>query len=167
MSEAKRGRTARVASYFGRRIGNTFITKVGRDALTGSASEAKAALRIDRVSRDEARGALWGRYEDGGRARFGDMAHERGLTESDLQTLEQMRLRQFHMLALIAAFALLAGGAIPFFTSDWLITFSGLVFGMFSLIFLMIGLRHDFAAWQIRQRRFGGIREYINDRWGR
>ena len=73
----------------------------------------------------------------------------------------------FRAMCAVSGIALLLGAAIPLLTDDWLIMMSGLIFGLFSLVFLAVGLRHDLAAWQIRNRRFGGIREYVEDRWGR
>lgn len=165
MSAEKPSRTARVTSYLGRRFGNPFINRVGRDAVTGSAEEARSALRIKRVDKEEARGAIRGRYSDGGRARFAHLAQEQGLSDRDLEEMAHMRVTQFRMMCLVSLVSLVIGAAIPFFTDDRLISVSGLIFGLFSLVFLMIGLRHDFAAWQIRNRRFGGIREYFEDRW--
>jgi len=165
MSGEKPSRSSRITSYFGRRVGNPFINRVGRDAISGSVDEARSVLRADRVSREEVQGAIRGRYPDGGRARFVMMAEERGLSAADLTAMERMRVTQFRMMVAVSLVSLIAGAAIPFLTDDWLISVSGLIFGLFSLLFLMIGLRHDFAAWQIRNRRFGGIREYFEDRW--
>jgi hypothetical protein len=165
VSAEKPSRTARITSYLGRRFGNPFINRVGRDAVTGGAEQAKSALRITRVDKEEARGAIRGRYKDGGRARFAEMARERGLSDRDLEEMAHMRVTQFRMMVLVSLVSLIAGAAIPFFTDDWLISISGFIFGLFSLVFLMIGFRHDFAAWQIRNRRFGGIREYFEDLW--
>lgn len=159
-------RTERVTGYFRRRIGNPFINRVGRDALTGSAAEARSVLRAEKISRDEVRSAMNGRYADGGRERFQDLMRERGLSERDLAPLERMRSNQFLWMCLISLVTLLLGASIPFMTDDPLITVSGLIFGLFSLVFIMIGLRHDFSAWQIRNRRFGGVREYVSERWG-
>ena len=30
-----------------------------------------------------------------------------------------------------------------------------------ALVFLVLGVRHDFSRWQIEQRRFGGFMEYL------
>ena len=161
------GRISRIGGYFGRRVGNPFISRVGRDTLTDGAGQAGHVLRPARISREEARGALRGRYEDGGRARFAQLMAQEGLKERDLSELERMRVRQFRAMCAISALALLLGAAIPILTDDGLIMKSGLILGLFSLVFLAIGLRHDLAAWQIRNRRFGGILEYVHDRWGR
>lgn len=163
----KQGRIARVGGYFGRRVGNPFITRVGRETLYGGATEARGVLRPERVSREEARGAYHGRYEDGGRARFAQVMAQQGVPERDLAGLEATRVRLFRFMAALSLLTLTLGAAIPFLTEDWLIMISGLIFGLFSLVFLAVGLRHDLAAWQIRNRRFGGIREYLEDRWGR
>jgi len=163
----KRGRIARIGGYFGRRIGNPFVRSVGRDTLYGGADQARSVLTPERVSRSEAEAAFRGRYEDGGRARFAQLMAQQGVPERDLARLEGMRTRQFRVMCAMSLLALGLGAAVPFFTDDWLIMISGLIFGLFSLVFLAIGLRHDFAAWQIRNRRFGGIRDYIEDRWGR
>lgn len=165
--EQKRSRIARVGGYFGRRIGNPFINQVGRDTLYDGADEARNALRPERVSRAEVHGAYQGRYPDGGRARFAQVMAQQGVPERDLPHLAAMRARLFHTMCVIGLITLCLGTAVPFFTDDWLIMISGLIFGLFSLIFFLIGLRHDFAAWQIRNRRFGGIREYLQDRWSR
>lgn len=165
--EERPGRAARFGGYFGRRVGNPFINRVGRDTLSEGADRAGHVLRPERVSREEARGALRGRYEDGGRARFAQLMSEKGVREGDLLELERMRVRQFRSMCVISAIALLLGASIPFLTDDPLIMMSGLILGLFSLVFLAIGLRHDLAAWQIRNRRFGGILEYAQDRWGR
>lgn len=168
MSETERpGRVRRVGSYFGRRVGNPFITRVGRDTLSGGAASAHGVLRPERVSPDEVRGAIRGRYPDGGRARFEEVMRESGIGPEDLPELERMRMRQFRAMCLISLLALLLGASVPLFTQDWLIRISGLIFGLFSLVFLAVGLRHDLSAWQIRHRRFGGIREYVEERWGR
>lgn len=164
---AKKGRIARVGGYFGRRVGNPFINRVGRDTLYEGADQARGVLRPERVSREEARGALHGRYEDGGRARFAQVMAQQGVPDRDLKGLEENRIRLFRFMVALSGLTLALGAAIPFLTDDWLIMISGLIFGLFSLVFLAVGLRHDFAAWQIRNRRFGGIREYVEDRWGR
>jgi hypothetical protein len=163
----KGGRVSRVGSYFGRRVGNPFISRVGRESLSDGVSEAGGVLKPERVTREEVSGAIRGRYADGGRERFAQLMQEQGLGVADLPRLEGMRTRQFHAMCVISAIALLLGAAVPFFTDDYLIMISGLIFGLFSLVFLAIGLRHDFAAWQIRSRRFGGMREYLEERWGR
>lgn len=163
----REGRMSRIGGYFGRRIGNPFISRVGRETLTGSAEEARSALMPERITREEARSAILGRYPDGGRARFAQLMAQRGVHERDLHVLERMRVRQFRAMCTVSLIALLLGAVIPFLTDDGLIMMSGLIFGLFSLVFLTIGLRHDLAAWQIRNRRFGGIREYVEDRWGR
>lgn len=166
-ADQKRGRIARIGGYFGRRVGNPFITRVGRDTLYEGADQARGVLRPERVSREEARGAYHGRYEDGGRARFAQLMAQKGVPDRDLPGLEANRVRLFRFMVLLSVVTLTLGAAIPFLTDDWLIMISGLIFGLLSLVFLTIGLRHDFAAWQIRNRRFGGIREYLEDRWGR
>jgi hypothetical protein len=163
----KPGRAKRVGSYFGRRVGNPFISRVGQETLSTGAGQARSVLKPERVTSQEVRGAIRGRYADGGRSRFQELMRENGLSAADLPRLEVMRTRQFRAMCLVSALALLIGAAVPFFTDDWLITISGLIFGLFSLVFLAVGVRHDFAAWQIRERRFGGLREYLDLRWGR
>ena len=50
MSGAERpGRAARIGGYFGRRIGNPFISRVGRDTIADGADQAgRVVRRIDR-----------------------------------------------------------------------------------------------------------------------
>jgi len=163
----KPGRVKRVGSYFGRRVGNPFISRVGRETLSTGAVEARGVLKPERISQQEVRGAIQGRYADGGRLRFEDLMRHNGLGADDLPRLEAMRTRQFRAMCVVSGLSLLLGAGVPFFTDDWLIMISGLIFGLFSLVFLTVGVRHDFAAWQIRERRFGGLREYLDQRWGR
>jgi hypothetical protein len=163
----KKGRIARVGGYFGRRVGNPFINRVGRETLSGGVDQARSVLKPERVTREEARSAYHGRYEDGGRARFSQVMAQQGVPDRDLPVLEASRVRLFRFMAALSLLTLVMGAVIPFLTDDWLIMISGLIFGLFSLVFLAIGFRHDFAAWQIRNRRFGGIREYVEDRWSR
>lgn len=167
MSEdVKKGRGKRVAGYFGRRIGNPFIQKVGRETMEGSRDVVRRTFRVEKLSREEVRNGIQGRYKDGGRQRFREMYSSRGLGESDLDGLARNRERQALAMTAVAVFALISGAAAPFFTDVFVISLSGLVFGVFSLAFLAIAFRHDYAAWQIRARRFGGVREYIDARWG-
>lgn len=168
MSNAeKKGLTRRIGGYFGRRFRTPHVGSIGGDLLRGGSDEARKSLEIKRIDRAEVLNAYRGRYSDGGVARFSEMADEYGLSDDDLLILESERVRQFQIMCVFAAVCFVVGFLFPFLTSDLLIVASGFVFGIFSLVFLVIGLRHDFAAWQIRNRRFGGLREYLDIRWGR
>lgn len=166
MAEKKKTRTRRLAGYFGRRIGNPFIQRAGREGLTTSYEGARSSLSVEKISPDEVRNAYRGRYKDGGRERFRESFSGSGLSEEDLTVLASNRRAQAFIMVVAAAFALFAGAAMPFFTTIFVISLSGLVFGIFSLLFLAIAFRHDYAAWQIESRRFGGVKEYIDIRWG-
>ena len=43
---------------------------------------------------------------------------------------------------------------------------SGFGIFIFSLVFAAIALRQDFVAWQIRERRFGSLKDYLEGKFG-
>ena len=68
--------------------------------------------------------------------------------------------------ACVAAAALaLAGAAAPLLAQAGSTTLAGLTFGPPIVAMLMAALQSDHAAWQISQRRFAGLAEYVRMRW--
>ena len=68
--------------------------------------------------------------------------------------------------ACVAAAALaFAGAAAPLLAQAGSTTLAGLTFGPPIIAMLMAALQSDHAAWQIGQRRFAGLAEYVRMRW--
>ena len=68
--------------------------------------------------------------------------------------------------ACVAAAALaFAGAAAPLLAQAGSTTLAGLTFGPPIVAMLMAALQSDHAAWQISQRRFAGLAEYVRMRW--
>ena len=58
-----------------------------------------------------------------------------------------------------------AGAAAPLLAQAGSTTLAGLTFGPPIIAMLMAALQSDHAAWQIGQRRFAGLAEYVRMRW--
>ena len=165
MSVEKNGFMARrargAARYIARRFGNPFINRVGRDVLTAGVAGAKSAMIPGKFDLDEFRAGLSGRHNDGGAARFAEKVLEEGITDGLLLRMARNRRR--------SARAMLASAVIFLMTGAYLMVSApvarDMVFGFstaFSaLVFVALGIRHDFSRWQIENRRFGGFREYL------
>lgn len=147
--------------YISRRFGNQFINKVGKDSLTGSYQAAKDTLKIKTASREELLGGFYGRYADGGRARFTQMMHMKGIKEDELPGMAAV-CRRDALITFAGGVLFLAIGAWSILNAAPAFTFIYTISTMVvSLVLFAVGLRHDFARWQIEQRRFGGFREYF------
>jgi hypothetical protein len=125
-----------------------------------------ASLR-DGWSRVKARPDKWdpagyrGRYPDGGRAAFRRAMETKGIAESQLPEIASGWRRQagtyfagsLAMFALTVAIALTEGTVFGF----------ALAFGAFcmALLLLAMGLAADFSRWRVRERRMGGLAEYL------
>lgn len=165
MSDEKKGMIRRAGDggvrYISRRFGNQFINKVGKDNLTGSYQAAKKTLSIKPISKEELLGGFYGRYTDGGRARFTQMMHMNGIKEAELPTIAGLRRRDA-LITFAAAVLFLVIGAFSIAAADpaYLFIYISST-AIVSLVLFAVGIRHDFARWQIEQRRFGGFHEYF------
>ena len=150
--------------YFKRRIGNEFINKVGRDNMTSSYSAAKNALKPQRVSKSEIEAALNGRYEDGGRERFETLVREKKLDAPALADLMVSHKRNATISLGIAGLTLVLGVVAILSVGIMHSLLYALLTLVVILMFLALSVRHDYARWQIANRRFGGLREYFGAR---
>jgi len=165
MSEKKKGFLARravgTARYVGRRFGNQFINKVGRDSLSKGAQRAKATLTPSEVDPDDFRAGLDGRYSDGGVKRFRDVMRTSNVSDDDLAGLAKSRRRAGIMMFVAAGGFLLLGSWMMINAEGFNQVVFGLVTALMSFLFVTIGINHDFSRWQIEQKRFGGFKEYL------
>lgn len=150
--------------YISKRFGNEYIKEVGRDNLKGSYEAAREAMRLEKISKDELKRGIYGRYADGGRSRFKQVMSEQGVKEEDLPTMVVERRRNA-LIMFLSAIGFLAFGAWSIFGSG---TDHILIYVMStliaSLILFALSLRHDFARWQLENRRFGSFAEYFVNR---
>jgi len=165
MSEKKKGFLARraegTARYVGRRFGNQFINKVGRDSLTKGAQHAKHTLTPREVDPEDFRAGLEGRYADGGVARFKAVMEASGVDDESLPGLAKYRRRAGLMMFAAAGGFLFLGAWMIIGAQGFNQVLFGFVTAFMSLLFVTIGINHDFSRWQIEQKRFGGFKEYL------
>ncbi|MEW5425221.1 hypothetical protein [Amorphus sp. 3PC139-8] len=124
-----------------------------------------AASRIQLSLPDYSSSELEGHYPDGGRARFIAAATERGLGPAELDHKRRKWLVEARIL-LTASILFFLGGflwLIPADSAFELVMCVGFFGGAVAV--LSLAFRADFAAWQIRERRFGSVREYLDARF--
>jgi hypothetical protein len=152
------------AGYIKRRFGNEFITRVGRESVTSSYSAAKEAIQPARVSRNEIEKGLEGRYKDGGRERFSQLAKERHLSSETLDIMAQRHKTNACLIGGAAVFTLGIGTWSIFTSSGSDKLVAAALTLVISMLFGAFFMRFDFSRWQIENRRFGGFREYLQSR---
>lgn len=153
-----------LGGYFKRRLGRSEYGRLNQ--VAGEANEdARKALTPGEVSKEEALSAWRGRYDDGGRARFAAVMQEQQIDENDIREREKM-LRQSGVVYVIGSVLTSAGMVYWSLNSYGVMSTVGLLaFVAVILMFLALAFRSDLAAWQIRERRFAGIREYFSRRF--
>ncbi len=165
MSDNKDGFFARkakgTAKYVGRRFGNQFSNKVGRDSLKLSAERARATMIPTEIDPKDFRAGLEGRYEDGGISRFSQAMRDAGIPEAYLPILARQRRRASIIMFAAAAGFLLFGASMIIRADGFNDGLFGFATAFMSLLFMAIGINHDFSRWQIHHRRFGGFKEYL------
>ena len=147
--------------YIGKRFGNRFINEVGREAMKSSVALAKETILPKKADPEEIRSGYHGRYKDGGKARFQQMVVEENLSENRLDELAYDLRNQARVVFCSGLFFLLLGVFISFTGESWSALRNGLGTSLASLIFIALGLRQDFCRWQVEERRFGALREYL------
>lgn len=142
------------------------VAGASRHILRQGARGTLESLKPQKVSRQEIMGAIAGRYGDGGRARFAEMVELRQVSDRDIEKLIASNRR---------AVLVFIGGAILFLAIgvgsmiagvSLLSILGGFATSLVSFIFIAIALRADFSAWQLAERRFGGLSEYFDARFG-
>lgn len=155
----------RIGGYLSRRAMISQTSHIRRGVVNEMYSEATENFRPRPVSRQDILGGLNGRYEDGGVQKFKESVAAAGLKPSDLESIYIQRRNQAWMMWGSSLVSLFAGVIMPFiWPLTWVSAGSGVAMVLFSFIFLVVGLVHDFSAWQIAQQRFGGVLEYLRSR---
>jgi Zn-dependent protease with chaperone function len=157
---------------FLKRVGNYGSRRVLPDAMASNAkSNAKSsiaaaidALRPNAVDPDELRSGYIGRYADGGRARFEKMVAKSGLDGGQLDMMAKHN-RKLFILFLMSGLAGLAMGFYMMFTEEIMVMIlSGAAVCIVGLTMIATAVRYEFICWQITNRRFGGFREFLDQK---
>lgn len=167
MSEKeKQGFLSRVGTYGKRRVQGGYEHRRSKLNLNASYSLAKEALKPQKITKEEALTAIKGRHEDGGVARFAEEMATHEIPDEELPIREKEHLRLAYIYAAAAAFSL-GFGLYSLFTAEWGFHVAMAAIGpLIMLLFTALAARHDYSAWCIRERRFGGLADYLNSRWG-
>lgn len=170
MSDVKntkeRGIGARIAGWATGKVRGPEHRAVGRGSLTGGLVAARDMLRPAPLDSGDFMAGLRGRHADGGVARFRAHMREGGTDARELPGIESTHRSISRSYAAMTLVCVLAA---VLYVSRFPGIFSGLgamVLMLFGFAFLAVSVRHDFAAWQIRVRRFAGFREYLDLRFG-
>ncbi|MEP3667729.1 MAG: hypothetical protein ABJN42_13475 [Roseibium sp.] len=158
------GRIRRMSGHFKERVRLGNQAETSRHILSEGKNDALSAIRPNPLDARDALAGLRGRYKDGGRAQFAQMVRDAGLSDQDLEKLRQGHLK-FRLTYGITFVLALAGGMLSVLFSGELITIlGGGAFAVLSIVFAALAAKGDYSAWQIGQRRFGGFRDYIENR---
>lgn len=162
----KLGKRKRVLGWALRRA-NADAVITGAKAASSIGKEVwNSTFKPLEIDKDEAKAGYEGRYRDGGWKRFADMVAASRLTEADLRD----KVRDWRNQAIIflagAFLMLIAGLAWMIFNRSGFSAFVGLAsLSLFAALVALSG-KCDYSAWQIENRRFAGLREYIHARIG-
>ncbi|MDF1670174.1 MAG: hypothetical protein P1U83_11215 [Roseovarius sp.] len=154
-SEPRASRARRAAGFFARRgrVDKAFeASKLGADFI-GDLADRVRPKALDTKG-------LTGRYEDGGIARFQEMARDMSELELERQ-YEGWRMQRvcFQYAALVAVLAIPVG--LIFFGIGRIVVISLAALFLFAIF---RAVRADFFAWIIEQGRFGGFFDYLTTR---
>lgn len=150
-----------IASYAKNRVGSQTAFNALHKNVRESAKQARSTLTPRAASHDEIVSSFRGRHSDGGKAAFKARMTDMGLSEADLNTMAMGRRTSAFILQ--AAGLLFLTIAIHGFTiSDTPLALGSTISVLGAAMLLqLIGGKLHFEAWQIRERRFGGLREFL------
>lgn len=166
--KAQAGKPGVLRRFYGwgqRRLLHPALAEASHGSVRDAGATALSALKPLSIERDDLSGGYRGRYADGGVARFWEIAKELGLTEENLDVLSTFHRLQCVLNAAAGLAALCLGLGMAFFGTLGVVRLGGVAFLIFALVFLAGFIRHDFADWQIRQRRMAGLSAYLAARF--
>ncbi|MEY8799510.1 hypothetical protein AB9K35_04220 [Leisingera sp. XS_AS12] len=157
---------SRVGTWGKNRFRKPELIALSRRNVRSATTAALDAMKPARFDRSEFMKGYHGRYQDGGRARFAQVVSESKLSEAHIRGMDIQHFR----IALIFAAASVASIGFGLYTlivgTGLLSLLSGASLGAVFFLFLALAIRHDFSSWQINARRFGGLSEYLDARFG-
>ena len=139
---------------------------VSREPLREAVSGARRVLDVETPKVGEIVASYEGRYTDGGLSRFRVAVERQELGDADLQWLERRWASERLVYGLAAIVFALAGPALWILGNGgpWVIT--AILVMLFAVCFFAAAVRSDFSRWQVANRRFGGVVEYLSTRFG-
>lgn len=158
--------TQRLYGWGAKRLRHPALGEISRGAVKEAGKGAFSALKPQPLDQEEIAGGFRGRYADGGATRFRDMMAELQISEEDLETLDAFHRLQRFLNAFAALVAFLIGLALIIFGDLALTKLGGGAFLIFLLVFLAGYIRHDFALWQVTERKMAGLSDYLSRRFG-
>lgn len=152
--------SSRIAGYGARRIAHRGEHVRRRLHVMKLKDALKGAVAVEKIDILGARQGWHGRYEDGGREAFAQLMEREGIDERALEAISRQ-----HSVAsaayLATALSLLVLSVAQFVSYDLTLGVMAVAMQVASLPLVALALRHAFAGWQVRQRRFGGLGEYL------
>jgi len=161
----KQSFSKRVAGWGQKRVRHPFMGQLSRDIVKEGGRSALAGIKPQPLDPDELRKGFQGRYADGGVSRFEEMVSNLSLDEDDLHILGSFHSLQRLLNAFAGVLSMTLGFAMMSFGDISLTRFGGVAFLVFALVFLAGTLRHDFAMWQLKNRRMAGLSSYLSERF--
>lgn len=148
-------------NYVSRRVQPGVQAERQRRHLSHGLTRARETLTPVEADRDDLKQGYKGRYPDGGRARFAEMVAAEGLGEAEIEAM-RVHHRVLSIVFLAASFGCILGTIWTLLqASSVLETATGITLLILMLTFLSMALRHHYSEWQIRERRFGGLGEFL------
>ncbi|MBW3243550.1 hypothetical protein KUV57_12830 [Epibacterium sp. DP7N7-1] len=154
------------------RVGRWGLSRIRRPDLIersahnvqGATNSALGAVKPADFDKNEFLAGYRGRHSDGGKARFQEMIKSKQINVEQLTFLRKQHLRFALIFVLSAGSSLLYGMYMMFTAVELLGVFGGGAVASLFFAFMALALRHDFSAWQLKARRFGGFSEYLETR---
>jgi hypothetical protein len=147
------------------RRGNADQVVTGAKAVTAFGREVwNSTFKPREIDKADAKAGYVGRYRDGGRTRFTDLVAAHRLTEDDLRAKVREWRSHAAVFAAGAFLMLIAGLTWMIFSPGGFSAFVGLAALSLSAALLALAGKCDYSAWQIEQRRFAGLRDYLRSR---
>lgn len=163
MSDKEKPSILRRAGTFGlNKVRPESVRDASRQSLSSGRAAALKALKPQKIDIEDAKGAIHGRYEDGGVQRFSEMVVEMGLKPEDLEALKAMHKRQFLIYGCLAVAFFIMSLVTIFTTSGQFSALGGVILCIFAVGSIVNAVRSDYAAYQIDQRAFCGLRAYLS-----
>lgn len=154
---------SRIKNYGLNRLQDSHLRRDTQGFMRDKGRRAADAIRPIKLTKDDFLGAFYGRYEDDGRSRFREMVRDQGLTKETLNHVLARHRRDFIVSLIIASCCAVLAVAFILNGSSGFNLLGSLVFGIFMFGFAIKAFGADYAAFQIRHRKFCSLRTYLRD----
>lgn len=153
----------KIKSYGINKVQNAEFRKEQTAFMKMRGEKALEALRPEPLSMDDVKEAWFGRHADDGVTRFREEIAMNGWDERDLHEVHMVHRKTFQVSLLLAA--LCTPAALWFIMSgnSSFNLLAGLIFMIFMFAFAVKAFGADYAAFQIKNRKFCSIKTYLQD----